>query len=350
MSSINTIDFTELTAEIKAWSLELGFQQIGIANCNTGNVNDRLQQWLDKKFHGEMKYMENHRELRAFPEKLVPNTRRIISVSMNYLHHTHRSIDILKNKNKALVSRYALGRDYHKVMRNRLNKLAKKINNAVSEHHYRAFVDSAPIFERHFAEKSGIGWIGKNTMIMNQHAGSYFFLGELFTNLPLTIDKPIEAHCGTCTACIDVCPTKAIVAPYQLDARRCISYLTIEHKGSIDVELRALMGNRIYGCDDCQLFCPWNKFAKFSDEKDFQPRHNLDDSDLIALFSWSEKEFLEKTEGSAIRRAGYISWLRNIAIALGNAKKTDAIIAALRSRENHPSEIVREHVQWALQR
>lgn len=350
MSSNQQFDFTELTKQIKAWALELGFQQVGIADCDTATIDQRLQVWLDKKFHGDMHYMENHRELRRFPEKLVPGILRIISVRMDYLTKNHDTKKILKTTEKATISRYALGRDYHKVVRQRLNALAKKINQVVSQHAYRAFADSAPVFERHFAEKSGIGWIGKNTMIMNNHAGSYFFLGELFTNLPLILDKPIESHCGSCTACIDVCPTQAIVAPYQLDARRCISYLTIEHKGSIDPALRPLMGNRIYGCDDCQLFCPWNKFAKFTNENDFQPRHNLKSADLIVLFGWSEKEFLEKTEGSAIRRAGYISWLRNIAIALGNAKKTPDILLALESRRHHESDIVREHVAWALDR
>lgn len=344
MSFNHEIDFTELTTHIKAWALELRFQQIGISDCQTGDADSRLQEWLDKKFHGEMHYMDNHRELRRHPEKIKPETIRIISVRMDYLTDEPVSND----PNKATISRYALGRDYHKVLRKRLNQLAEKINTVVAGHDYRAFTDSAPIFERHFAAKSGIGWIGKNTMIMNQHAGSYFFLGELFTNLPLIVDKPVEAHCGSCTTCIDICPTKAIIAPYQLDARKCISYLTIEHKGSIDPALRPLMGNRIYGCDDCQLFCPWNKFAKFTTEKDFQPRHNLQDADLIDLFAWSEQTFLAKTEGSAMRRAGYISWLRNIAIALGNAAKSEAIIAALRSRENHESNVVQEHVAWAL--
>ena len=347
----NEIDFTELSEQIKAWATELGFAQMGITDCDTQDSDEKLQVWLDKHYHGEMHYLQNNRELRQYPEKLLPSTLRIISVRMDYLTKEHNSTEILEKNNKAFISRYALERDYHKIIRSKLNKLAEKINGVMREYQliYRAFTDSAPIFERHFARKAGLGWIGKNTMMMNQQAGSYFFLGELFTNLPLVIDEPFAtAHCGTCTACIDVCPTKAIVAPYQLDARKCISYLTIEHKGSIDPQLRPLMGNRIYGCDDCQLFCPWNKFAKFSNEKDSQPRHNLKDSDLIELFAWDEKTFLQKTEGAAIRRAGYISWLRNIAIALGNAEKSDMIIAALKSRENHESEIVREHVWWAL--
>lgn len=346
-----SLDFTELTAHIKAWALELGFSQIGITTCDTDDADEKLQAWLEKQYHGEMKYMENHRELRQFPEKLVPGALRIISVRMDYLPENHQSIEILENKNKAYISRYALGRDYHKVIRSRLSKLAEKINAKMQEENfiYRAFTDSAPIFERHLAKKAGIGWVGKNTMIMNNEAGSWFFLGELFTNLPLPIDEPFAtSHCGSCTACIDVCPTKAIVAPYQIDARKCISYLTIEYKGSIDPALRPLMGNRIYGCDDCQLFCPWNKFAKLTNEKDFEPRHNLKEADLIELFAWDEKTFLAKTEGSAIRRAGYINWLRNIAIALGNAPTSPEIILALRSRENHESDIVQEHVKWGL--
>jgi epoxyqueuosine reductase len=349
MSIIN-FDFTELGAEIKGWAKALGFMQVGITTCDTDDADGRLQTWLNKQYHGEMRYMENNRELRKHPEKLVPGTLRIISVRMDYLPKDHESTEILAQNNKAYISRYALGRDYHKVLRKRLNQLADKINAKMREHDfiYRAFTDSAPVFERHLAAKAGIGWVGKNTMIMNQHAGSWFFLGELFTNLPLPIDQPVSAHCGSCTACLDVCPTKAFVGPYQLDARKCISYLTIEHKGSIDPELRSLMGNRIYGCDDCQLFCPWNKFAKFTQEKDFQPRHNLKNADLVELFAWTENDFLEKTEGSAMRRAGYESWLRNIAIALGNADTSEIIIKALKSRENDGSDIVREHVRWAL--
>lgn len=350
--SINNIDFTDFMRQINAWALALGFTQVGITNCDTDDADEKLQAWLDKQYHGTMHYMANHRELRKNPEKLVPGALRIISVRMDYLPENHESTEILANKNKAYISRYALGRDYHKVLRKRLMQLAENINAYMLENNviYRAFTDSAPIFERHLARKAGIGWVGKNTMIMNQEAGSFFFLGELFTNLPLPISEPFAtAHCGSCTACIDICPTKAIVAPYQIDARKCISYLTIEYKGSIDLELRPLMGNRIYGCDDCQLFCPWNKFAKFTNEKDFQPRHHLKNSDLVELFAWSENEFLKKTEGSAMRRAGYESWLRNIAIALGNADNSIEVISALKSRENDASEIVKEHVQWALE-
>ncbi len=350
MNLKNDTDFTQLSMNIKAWAKELGFAQIGITDCDTGNADEKLQAWLDKKFQGEMTYMTRHRDKRKHPDQLVPGTLRIISVRMDYLPQNHNSEVILKNPDKAYISRYALGRDYHKVIRKRLTQLGKKINDAVADfdHQYRAFADSAPIFERHLAAKAGIGWVGKNTMVLNNHAGSWFFLGELFTNLPLPIDKPVSAHCGSCTSCLDVCPTKAIIAPYQIDARKCISYLTIEHKGTIAPELRPLMGNRIYGCDDCQLFCPWNKFAKHTTESDFQPRHNLKNADLIDLFAWDEQTFSKKTEGSAMRRAGYISWLRNIAIALGNAPTTDATIAALKEKINHDNDIVKEHVIWAL--
>jgi len=351
MNTKNDTDFTQLSMKIKSWAKSLGFQQVGITDCNTDDADDRLHEWLEQKFHGEMDYMSCNREKRKHPEKLVPNTVRIISVRMDYLPENHNSKMILQNTNKAYISRYALGRDYHKVIRKRLQQLAEKINEAVVnwDHQYRAFADSAPVFERHLAKKAGIGWVGKNTMILNNHAGSWFFLGELFTNLPLPIDQPVTAHCGSCTACIDVCPTKAIIAPYKIDARKCISYLTIEHKGSIDPALRPLMGNRIYGCDDCQLFCPWNKFATPTKEPAFQPRHNLKDADLVDLFSWDEKTFDKKMEGSPIRRAGYISWLRNIAVALGNAETSHEIITALTARKNHENEIVREHVEWALE-
>lgn len=352
MNDTNSTELNELAQAIKVMAFELGFAQTGITDCDTGEANDRLQAWLEKKFHGEMTYMERHRDLRQHPDKLVPGTVRIICVRMDYLPKEHQSKTILKDPHKAYVSRYALGRDYHKVIRQRLTQLAKKITSLAKNynHQYRAFADSAPIFERHLAAKAGIGWVGKNTMIMNNHAGSWFFLGELFTNIPLPVDQRVSAHCGSCTACIDVCPTKAIVSPYQIDATKCISYLTIEHKGSIDPELRPLMGNRIYGCDDCQLFCPWNKFAQHTTIDDFKPRHHLQDSDLITLFSWTEATFLKNTQGSAIRRAGYISWLRNIAVALGNAPTSPDVVLALESRRHFPNPIVQEHVAWALAR
>lgn len=342
------IDFNQLADSIKQWGLELGFQQVGITDIQLQIYGKRLQEWLDKNYHGEMSFMTKHGERRTHPEQLIPNTLRIISVRMNYLPANPKIIETLKDPTKAYISRYAVGRDYHKLMRKRLQKLADKISSEVDYFGYRAFVDSAPVLEKPIAEKANLGWIGKNTLLINHHAGSWFFLGELYTDLPLPCDQPATNHCGSCSACIDVCPTKAIVGPYQLDARRCISYLTIELRGSIPVEFRSLMGNRIYGCDDCQLVCPWNKFAKPTDEKDFQPRHGLNSQQLIDLFKWTESQFLNNTEGSAIRRIGYICWLRNIAVALGNAPSSPEIITALQHRLNHDSELVREHVQWAL--
>ena len=342
------INFTRLAQNIKSWSQELGFQDCRIADCNTTAASKHLSDWLNKGFNGNMAYMASNIKKRENPHLLHQSTIRIISVRMNYSPQISVSNGILKNKIKAYVARYALGRDYHKLIRKRLTQVAKKINQAVENHQYRAFADSAPILERAIAANAGLGWIGKNTMLIERKAGSYFFLGELFTNLPLPVDPPTTAHCGSCRACIDICPTKAIVAPYQLDARRCISYLTIENKGPIPMEFRQAMGNRIYGCDDCQLICPWNKFAKPSTEADFQPRHQLDSADLVDLFLWTETEFDHKTIGSAIRRTGYIGWLRNIAVALGNAPSSTAVIDALRSRQHHASPMIQEHVNWAL--
>lgn len=339
----------QLASDIKAWGKALGFQQTSITDIDLTHYEPRLQEWLAQGFHGEMDYMSRHGNKRSRPEALIPGTVRIISVRLDYLPPDTQCLRVLGNPEKAYVSRYALGRDYHKLMRKRLQTLATKIQNHATNMGYRAFTDSAPVMEKALAEKAGLGWIGKHTNLINSKAGSWFFLGEIFTDLPLPIDTPQEkSHCGSCTACIDVCPTKAIVAPYQLDARRCISYLTIELRGSIPLELRPLIGNRIYGCDDCQLFCPWNKFAKPTQEKDFHPRHQLDDAELITLFAWEESEFLQKTEGSAIRRIGYECWLRNIAVALGNAPTTPDIVSALQSRQEHSSELVREHVAWAL--
>lgn len=344
----NAPDFVLLANNIKHWGSELGFQQIGITDTDLSIYKNRLTEWLNNNYHGEMKFMEKHGDKRSQPEALIPGTLRVISVRMNYLPADPNLIKILQDPTRGYISRYAVGRDYHKLMRKRLQKLAEKITLEVGEFGYRAFVDSAPVLEKPIAEKAGLGWIGKNTLILNNKAGSWFFLGELYTDLPLPCDKPATNHCGTCSACIDICPTKAIVGPYQLDSRKCISYLTIELRGSIPEELRPLMGNRIYGCDDCQLICPWNKFARVTDEKDFQPRHGLDSRQLIDLFSWTEDQFLKYTEGSAIRRISYECWLRNIAVALGNAPYSDEIIIALNSRLNYPSELVREHVQWAL--
>jgi epoxyqueuosine reductase len=341
-------DFIQLATAIKQWGQQLGFQQVGITDTQLDEHEAHLNAWLKKGFHGEMDYMQKHGTKRSRPAELISGTLRIISVRMNYLPPEAQMLEILQNKQKAYISRYALGRDYHKVLKNKLKTLALKISQAVGEFGYRAFVDSAPVLEKALAEKAGLGWIGKNTLVLNRDVGSYFFLGEIYTDLPLPCDKPVTKHCGSCTACIDVCPTKAIIGPYQLDARRCISYLTIEYKGSIPEEFRPLIGNRIFGCDDCQLVCPWNRFAKVTQESDFYPRKYLMAQDLIELFAWSEAEFLRYTEGSAVRRAGYECWLRNIAVALGNAPTSPVIINALAKRIDHPSDLVREHVAWAL--
>lgn len=344
------IDYSKLADDIKHWGIELGFQQIGITDINLGAYEERFLQWLEQRFHGDMHFMQAHGSKRYRPEELIPGTIRVITARMNYLPANTNILKVLQDPKQGYISRYALGRDYHKLIRKRLTTLAEKITNNIGTFGYRAFADSAPVLEKALAEKSGLGWIGKHTNLLNREAGSWFFLGEIYTDLPLPLDAAVKNHCGKCTACIDICPTKAIVGPYQLDARLCISYLTIELRGSIPVELRPLLGNRIYGCDDCQLVCPWNRFAKFTDETSFHPRHGLSSPELITLFSWTEEEFLKKTEGSAIRRIGYACWLRNIAVALGNAPTDEKIIAALSSRLHHPSELVREHVEWALQR
>ena len=341
-------DLSLLAEQIKLWSSELGFSSIGITDIDLSQDQRYLEKWLEKDYHGEMKYMERHGKKRSQPAELVEGTKRIISLSMNYLPENYNGLELLKEDKKAFVSGYARGRDYHKIMRSRLKKLVSKIK-VHSSHENRVFVDSAPVLEKALAQKAGLGWIGKNTLLLNKNAGSYFFLGEIYTDLELPIDEPeIVNHCGSCTSCMDVCPTKAFEGPNQLDARKCISYLTIEYKGSIKEELRPMMGNRIFGCDDCQIFCPWNKFLKITDEADFKPRHNLDDIDLSNLFMWSEEEFLKKTQGSPIRRAGYESWLRNIAIALGNARSSVEVLRVLHSKKDDPSEIVKEHVNWAI--
>ncbi len=339
----------ELKSLVQQWSAELGFQQVGISDIDLQQAEARLAEWLDQDYHGEMHYMHKHGTKRSRPAELLPNTCRVISVRMDYLPEDQAAAsDLLDHESIGYVSRYALGRDYHKVLRHRLQKLATRIAEHAGPFGYRAFVDSAPVLEKPLANKAGLGWIGKHTNVINKEAGSWFFIGELYTDLPLPVDAPASDHCGTCRACLDVCPTDAIVAPYQLDARRCISYLTIELRGSIPVEFREAIGNRIYGCDDCQLFCPWNKFARLTAEADFAPRHNLDSTALTELFAWTEAEWLERTAGSAIRRIGYESWLRNIAVALGNARATPAVLEALRQRLDYPSEIVREHVRWGL--
>ena len=339
----------ELSQQIKQWGYELGFQQVGITDTNLQQAEQRLLEWLKKGYHADMDYMHKHGLKRSRPALLQPETVSIISVRMDYLPEAQEAMETtLNNPVAAFISRYALGRDYHKVLRKRLQKLAKRIEQEVGIFGYRAFVDSAPVLEKAIAEKAGLGWIGKHSNIINKKAGSWFFLGEIYTTLPLSTDISSNNHCGQCSACIDICPTKAIVAPYQVDARRCISYLTIELKGSIPENLRPLMGNRIYGCDDCQLICPWNRFAKISKETDFSPRYNLNAQHLIELFNWSEAEFLHKTEGSAIRRIGYQQWLRNIAVALGNAPVSTVTRLALNTKVNHSSELVREHVLWAI--
>lgn len=343
-------ELSTLKTDILRWGEELGFQQLGVSDIDLGKAEGQLQAWLKDGRHGEMHYMHRHGSKRSHPEELVPGTLRVISARMNYLPEDQAIAQaLLDHPSKAYVSRYALGRDYHKVLRSRLQKLARKIEDRIGEFGYRVFVDSAPVLEKPLAQKAGIGWVGKHTNIIHDKAGSWFFLGELYTDLPLAVDSPSESHCGSCAACIDVCPTNAITAPYQLDARRCISYLTIELRDAIPVEFRKAIGNRIYGCDDCQIFCPWNKFATPSAEGDFAPRHGLDNSELVDLFAWSEATWLEKTEGSAIRRIGYESWLRNIAVALGNASTTPAVIDALESRIDTPLKILAEHVHWALQ-
>ena len=343
------LDYTALARDIKRWGGELGFHHVGITDTGLDGHEARLASWLAAQRHGEMDYMARNVDKRSRPEALVPGTVRVISVRMDYLPEPQSEAEaVLAQPKLGYVSRYALGRDYHKVIRHRLRGLARRIENAVGAFGFRAFVDSAPVLEKALAERAGLGWIGKHTNILHKQSGSWFFLGELYTDLPLPVDDPAVNHCGSCRACIDVCPTRAIVAPYELDARRCISYLTIELRGSIPVELRPLMGNRIYGCDDCQLVCPWNKFAALTAETDFLPRHGLDAPRLVDLFGWSEETFLCRTEGSAIRRIGHECWLRNIAVALGNAPPSGAVVGALESRLQHPSALVREHVQWAL--
>ncbi len=344
-------DHARLAHAIKQWARELGFQQAGITDTYLEDAEQAYQRWLARGFHGKMAFMAKHGAKRSRPAELEPGTVRVISVRMNYLPDFDDDPDArLGDAATAFISRYALGRDYHKLMRKRLQKLAQRIQQAVGPFGYRAFVDSAPVLEKPLAAKAGLGWIGKHTNLINRDAGSWFFLGELYTDLPLPIDQPVGDHCGSCNACIDVCPTRAIVAPHLLDARRCISYLTIELKGSIPEVFRQAIGNRIHGCDDCQLVCPWNRFARVSNEADFLPRHGLDAAILTELFAWDEATFLQRTEGSALRRLGHERWLRNIAVALGNAPTTPDILVALHQRHDHPSPLVREHVGWAIAR
>lgn len=341
---------SQLSEDIKCWGSELGFQQVGITTTALEEDETYLINWLEQGRHGAMSYMESHGTKRSRPQDLVPGTLSVISVRMDYMPPSSKHpMQVLNNKQLAYISRYAMGRDYHKLMRQRLQKLANRIENTIGDFGYRCFVDSAPVLEKALARNAGLGWIGKHSNLINPKAGSWFFLGEIYTDLPLETDTPFNKnHCGTCNACIDVCPTKAIVAPMQVDARRCISYLTIELRESIPEEFRKMIGNRVYGCDDCQLICPWNKFSDNTEEDDFRVRHGLDSATLVDLFAWSESEFLKNTEGSAIRRIGYEAWSRNIAVGLGNAPGSVEVINALINRQHDKSELVREHVSWAL--
>lgn len=351
ISTNSSLDVASLKQSIKHWGKQLGFQDVRIADAHAdmSAAEAGLFAWLAKGFHGDMDYMAKHGTKRTRPAELVPGVVRVISVRMNYTPPAVKeSWDIIQDGSKAFISRYAVGRDYHKVLRARLQKLADHITGKIGHFNYRVFTDSAPVMEVEWAKKSGLGWRGKHTLLLSREGGSYFFLGEMYTDLPLPVDDPVASYCGSCTRCIDVCPTQAIIGPYQLDARRCISYLTIELKGDIPESLRPLIGNRVYGCDDCQLVCPWNKFAKVTQEADFAVRNGLDDVSLIELFQWSKEEFELKLAGSPIRRIGYEQWLRNLAVGLGNAPSSPAVIQALQARSNDPSPLVREHVQWAL--
>jgi epoxyqueuosine reductase len=347
-------DAAGLKNNIRRWGMDLGFDAIGFSGVALADAEQNLNAWLAAGCHGEMDYMAAHTTARgnkrALPAELLPGTRSIITARMNYRPASADSLAALADGERAFISRYALGRDYHKLLRNRLQQLADRITAEIGDFAYRAFTDSAPVMEVGLAQNSGLGWRGKHTLLLERDAGSYFFLGEIFTDLPLPPDPPVTDHCGTCRACLDACPTRAIVAPYRLDARLCISYLTIELKGTIPEPLRPLLGNRIYGCDDCQLACPWNRAAPLTRESDYAPRHGLDQAALVELFAWEETDFNERLAGSPIRRIGFERWLRNIAVALGNAPRNDAVLSALRSRAGHPSELVREHVAWALRR
>src|SRR5688500_9243558 len=342
------MDYSTHSDDINRWWLELGLGAVGVAEADSSAAEPRLLEWLSKGWHGEMEYMARHGALRARPSELRPGTLRVISCRMNYA--TDVSEGISTEPENAYVARYARGRDYHKVLRDRLQKLCDRITAEAGTFGYRAFTDSAPVMEVELATRAGLGWRGKHTLLLSREAGSWFFLGEIYCDIALPIDSPEKNHCGTCERCIDICPTQAIRGPYQLDARRCISYLTIEHKSAIPEELRPLIGNRVYGCDDCQLVCPWNRFAQPSAEDDFKPRNGLDRTTLVELFAWTEAEFDERLQGSPIRRIGYERWLRNLAVGLGNAPSSPQVIEALRARANHPSSLVREHVRWALAR
>ena len=345
------VNYARLARDIREWGRALGFAEVGVAGTDLSTEEARLLAWLGQRRHGQMHYMARHGVRRARPAQLVPGTIRVITARLDYLPpRASNSAAVLADPNRAYLSRYALGRDYHKVLRRKLGRLAKRIADAVGPFNYRVFTDSAPVLEVALAAKAGLGWRGKHTLLLTRDAGSFFFLGEIYTDLPLPVTSAVSEHCGSCRACIDVCPTQAIVAPYELDARRCISYLTIELKGSIPEPLRPLIGNRVYGCDDCQLVCPWNKYARPSAEADFAVRHGLDDVELVELFSWSAPEFEARTAGSAIHRIGHERWLRNLAVGLGNAPYSERTLAALQRRADDPSPIVREHVAWAIAR
>jgi len=346
---LSETELRALAGEIRRWGAELGFQQVGIADIALDGAEERLLTWLAAGWHGEMEYMQRHGTRRSRPAELVPGTLRVISARMDYLPEPgNLALSQLDAPDKAYVSRYALGRDYHKPVRRRLQRLATRIKSAVGIGNYRVFCDSAPVMEKALAQEAGLGWIGKHTNLIHRGHGSWFFLGEIYTDLPLPTDTAARDHCGSCRACIEACPTRAIVAPYRLDARRCISYLTIEHHGPIDPELRPLIGNRIYGCDDCQLFCPWNRFARVTGEADYQARHELDRATLLELFAWSESRFLRRFEGSPIRRIGHRMWLRNIAVALGNGPSDSTVLAALETRLGGADDLLAEHIDWAI--
>lgn len=344
------INDATIETKIKQIGLSLGFQKIGISDTNLDQQHQHYQQWIDNHYHGEMSYLMRNIDKRRQPERLVPNTLSVICVRLNYLpDEGDWPKKLLTKKDQAYISRYALGRDYHKLMRKRLQRFADRIETLVGKMGYRVFTDSAPVLEKALAQKAGIGWQGKHSNLLHREQGSWFFLGEIYTDLKLQCDQAIDNHCGRCRTCLDVCPTKAIVAPYVVDARRCISYLTIEHKSSIPVEFRAAIGNRIYGCDDCQLFCPWNRFAKVTAEIDFGPRQGLDKISLLACLNWSKDDFETKTLGSAIRRIGYQSWIRNVVVALGNADHDPNIIAALKYQRDRHNTMIQEHIDWAIQ-
>ncbi|MAT52004.1 MAG: tRNA epoxyqueuosine(34) reductase QueG [Porticoccaceae bacterium] len=354
--SLSDTELRNLADNIRDWGRELGFQQVGITDIDLNTAGSRLAQWLDNDYQGEMTWMADHGDKRWRPARLLPGTLRVICARMDYLPPESNLIAVLRDRDQAYVSRYAVGRDYHKLVRKRLAVLAGKISASLPEEFadqvvQRPFVDSAPVMEKPLAEKAGLGWMGKHTLILHKEFGSWFFLGEIYTSLPLPVDTDtVENACGSCSACLNICPTKAFPAPYQLDARRCISYLTIEHKGSIPAELRPLIGNRVFGCDDCQVICPWNRFARPTGEADFAPRHGLDDSSLQTLFAWTAEDFDEKSAGSPIRRIGYERWQRNLAVGLGNATPSAETIRLLRQRLATASPLVAEHIRWAIDR